>query len=103
MGAVADVKVGLLQTDYRSDRFGAREATYSLDLRSGARRAGTVWIELNAGEGVDLQIEGAGVTRPSAATWRVETRLGPGENKRIRVVARKQLRIARADRAARGH
>jgi hypothetical protein len=90
LGTVADVRIRVVQTEYRTSLLGAKEAVYALELRSGVRHPGIARVDLHAGGEVQLEVIGATVTRPSAATWRVETPLTPGVGKKIRIVARKQ-------------
>lgn len=87
MGPVADVKVRLVPKDYRTSLLGSKEGTYALELRNGSPNAGVVRVDLHAGPHTKLDVTGAQVTRPSAATWRVEVKLGPGAARSLRVVA----------------
>jgi len=90
LGPVGDVRFRLVQNDYKTSLLRSREATYTLELRSGAAHAGTARVDLHAGGEVQLEVTGATVSRPSAATWRIETPLTPGVAKKIRIVARAQ-------------
>jgi hypothetical protein len=87
-GQASDVRVRLTQTDYKTS-LGTREGTFVLELRSGAREPGLARVDLHAGSGVEIDLAGPGVTRPSAGTWRVEAALAPGERKQTRFVARR--------------
>ena len=87
MGPVADVKTRLVPKDYRTSLLGSKEGTYALELRNGSPNAGVVRVDLHAGPHTKLDVTGAQVTHPSAATWRVEVKLGPGAARTLRVVA----------------
>jgi len=91
-GRVADVRFVLKQTHFESAWFGAKKATYSLEMRNRARQGGVARVELHAGGDVQLEVIGAQVSRPSAATWRIEVPLATGETKKIQVVARREPR-----------
>ena len=87
LGPVADVKIRLIPKDYRTSLLGSKEGTYSLELRNGSPNAGVARIDLQGGPDTQLDIQGAKVERPSAATWRIEVPLGPGAARTFRVVA----------------
>ncbi|MFW5739228.1 MAG: DUF4139 domain-containing protein [Myxococcota bacterium] len=87
MGSVAEVKAKLVPKDYRTSLIGAKEGIYALELRNASRHAGTMRVDLQAGPHTTLQIPGAKMERPSAATWRIEVPLGPGATRNFRVVA----------------
>ncbi len=87
MGPVADVKARLVPKDYRTSLLGSKEQVYSLELRNGSTNQGVVRVDLRGGAYTKIDIQGAKVERPSAATWRIEARLRPGATKTYRVVA----------------
>ncbi|MBI5537621.1 MAG: hypothetical protein HY898_33165 [Deltaproteobacteria bacterium] len=91
-GRVADVRFVLKQTNYESAWFGAKKATFSLEMRNRSRQGGTARVDLHAGGDVQLEVTGAQVTRPSAATWRIEVPLATGETKKVPVIARREPR-----------
>jgi hypothetical protein len=87
LGPVADVKIRLVPKDYRTSLLGSKEGTYSLEVRNGSPNTGVARIDLQGGPYTQLDIQGAKVERPSAATWRIEVPLGPGAARTFRVVA----------------
>lgn len=87
VGPASDIKVRLIPKDYQRTLLGARRATYALVLRNGSSHAGVVRVDLQPGSFTQIDVQGAKVARPSAATWRVDVPLGARATRTLRVVA----------------
>jgi hypothetical protein len=87
MGPVSDVTLRMIPTSYKRQTLSAREGKYTIEVKNHANEAGIVRIDLNPGANVTLTVTGAQVTRPSAASYRIEIPVRPSETKKLQVVA----------------
>lgn len=88
MGSVTDIRARLVPKEYKTGLLGAKEGTYSLELRNGSTLPGVLRVDLQTDGFTTIEVRGAKVERPSATTWRLDIPLAGGAVRTFSIVAR---------------